>query len=491
MHKYFLYARKSTDNEEKQILSIEAQIDELREFANKEQLEIVDELTESMTAKQPGRPIFNEMLTRIENGEADGIIAWNPDRLARNAVDGGRIIHLIDRGKIQSLKFPTYWFEPSSQGLFMLQIAFGQAKYYIDNLSENVKRGHRQKLRRGEYPSRAPIGYVNNLKTHTIEIDQERAPKVKQLFESYATGNYTLQALQKLSLSLGLVSLYAKKPLALSVIQRMLTKNFYLGLFNFNGETYEGKHEPLINKKIFDKVQQIIKEKGKPRKSKIPLNFPFRGLFRCSECGCAITGERHTKKSGLVFRYYRCTKKKTVCHQKYISEKLFTKQINKIIAKVALPDDWAKNMLQEVDKWQGEENKTSALAAAELKDELSSIEKQLSRLLDAHLQGVIETYEYQSKKNELVTEKVALKQKLADISRKGARWLEPMRKWIKEAHQAHFTLQQENLQAKSELIKKIGSNRLLASGKAAVICENQWKILAENSRFIGIRGLEE
>ena len=150
MSKYFIYTRKSSEYEEKQILSIEAQLQELREFAQKENLEIVDEFVETKTAKEPGRPVFNEMLSQIEKGEADGILAWHPDRLARNSVDGGRIIYLLDVGKIQSLKFPTFWFEPTPQGKFMLNIAFGQSKYYIDNLSENVKRGLRQKLRRGE-----------------------------------------------------------------------------------------------------------------------------------------------------------------------------------------------------------------------------------------------------------------------------------------------------------------------------------------------------
>jgi DNA invertase Pin-like site-specific DNA recombinase len=126
--------------------------------------------------------------------------------LARNSVDGGRIIYLVDTGKIQSLKFPAFWFEPTPQGKFMLNIAFGQSKYYVDNLSENVKRGLRQKLRRGEWPGQAPIGYVNNLKNHTIEIDKERVSKIRKLFNAYASDKYTLKELSDLSLSLGLVS---------------------------------------------------------------------------------------------------------------------------------------------------------------------------------------------------------------------------------------------------------------------------------------------
>jgi len=201
MSKYFLYCRKSTDDEDRQILSIEAQLAELREFAVKEKLEIVDSLCESKTAKEPGRMKFGEMLDRIERGQADGIIAWHPDRLARNSIDGGKIIYLVDKGIIKSLKFPSFWFDSTPQGKFMLNIAFGQSKYFIDNLRENVKRGFRQKLRRGEYPAKAPIGYLNDLRTKTLILDTERHKLVRKMFELYSTGNYSLEDLQKLGLT--------------------------------------------------------------------------------------------------------------------------------------------------------------------------------------------------------------------------------------------------------------------------------------------------
>src|SRR3989338_8092682 len=130
-NEFFLYARKSTDTEEKQVLSIEAQLFELRQFASKERLKIKQEFIEAMTAKTPGRPIFNEMISRIEKGEAEGIIAWHPDRLARNSIDGGRIIYLLDTEQIKFLKFPTFWFEATPQGKFMMNIAFGQSKYFV------------------------------------------------------------------------------------------------------------------------------------------------------------------------------------------------------------------------------------------------------------------------------------------------------------------------------------------------------------------------
>ena len=174
--RYVIYARKSSESEDRQVLSIEAQLAELQEYSAKEKLEIVTSFCEAKTAKEPGRMKFAEMLSFIERGKAEGIISWHPDRLARNSVDGGRIIHMVDRGLIRSLKFPTFWCEPTPQGLFMLQIAFGQSKYFVDNLRENVKRGLRQKIRNGVWPGWAPIGHLNNPRTRMIDIDPEKSP---------------------------------------------------------------------------------------------------------------------------------------------------------------------------------------------------------------------------------------------------------------------------------------------------------------------------
>ena len=167
--KCVLYARKSTEEDDQQIMSIEAQLFELREYASRERIEIVKVFTEAKSAKKPGRDQFAKMIEYIEtSSEPLGILAWHPDRLARNSVDGGKIIYLVDINKIASLRFPQFWFEPTPQGKFMLQVAFGQSKYFSDNLVENVKRGIRQKIRRGEWLTLAPFGYVNNYKTKNI-----------------------------------------------------------------------------------------------------------------------------------------------------------------------------------------------------------------------------------------------------------------------------------------------------------------------------------
>lgn len=223
------------------------------------------------------------MLLLIEKGKADCILAWHPDRLARNSIDGGKIIYLIDKGKIRSLKFPVFWFDATPQGKFMLSIAFGQSKYYIDNLSENVRRGHRQKVRRGEYPGVAPTGYLNDQINKKMLPDPERFHLIRKLFELYATGNYSLRTLREIIFDLGLTSRAGKK-LVIASIQRTLSNPFYYGAFVFNGELHGGIHKPCVSKKLFDEVQMMLKSKTNAKKRGVKP-YPLRGLFSCGECG--------------------------------------------------------------------------------------------------------------------------------------------------------------------------------------------------------------
>src|SRR3989338_7638056 len=310
-NKFFLYARKSTDVEDKQVLSIEAQITELRAFAKQNNLNVVDIFIEKQSAKIPGRPIFGEMIKRIEKGEADGILAWHPDRLARHSVDGGQIIYLIDCGRIASLKFPQFWFVPTPQGKFMLNMAVGQRKYYVDSLSENTKRGLRQKVRRGEYPSLAPVGYLNGSRVKTVVVNKKRASLIRKVFELYAQNNSRLEDISNFLAQHGIVSKGGKR-FHRDRISFILSNPFYYGHFRYAGEIHEGKHQPVVSKKIFDKVQEVLKQRGKP-KTKGKVEKPLVGLLRCNECGRMITAEIQKGHT-----YYRCTKKNIVCNQPYV-----------------------------------------------------------------------------------------------------------------------------------------------------------------------------
>ena len=480
--KYIAYCRKSTDEKDKQVMSIDQQIAELTAFAKRDNLEITEFLTEAETAKEPGRPVFNSLINLIEKGAIQGIISWHPDRLARNSIDGGKIIYLIDTGKLQSLKFPSFWFENTPQGKFMLSIAFGQSKYYVDNLSENVKRGLYFKLRRGEWPSYAPLGYINDRNARSVVIDPYSARLVKEAFKKFASDEFSsMKNIRDLFFKNGITRRNGK-PLHYNQIREMLQRTFYYGLMTYHGETYEGKHKPLITKKLFDQVQVILTKKynQKPQKH----TFDFTGFIRCKECGSYITAENHKKYYKKTDRhaeyiYYRCVKKKGYCSQKYMTETELEDQIRDSVSNHSLPESWEANMLEmaendaKKDKLSTEQNLQSLLVSK------SSLEKKLDKLLESYLEEIIDTDSYQKKKDELLKQKKSLQEKRDEIKRKGSAWLEPFQKFIKEATTADKIAHAKNNRHDLAIMaKKVGSNYFLKDKRLEFLPNSPYNLLA-------------
>ncbi len=458
--KFFIYARKSTDDEERQILSIQAQLDELRELARKESLTVAREYIEAQTAKEPGRPVFNDMMQALEKGDAHAILSWHPDRLARNSIDGGRVIYDLDTGKLATLKFPTHWFENTPQGKFMLQIAFGQSKYYVDNLSENIKRGIRKKLRDGIYPNKPPIGYLNDPKTRAIVIDPERGPLVRRMFETYATGQHTASQIKELVTAWGLTT-FNELPLPLSKVLWTLDQVFYIGLFRFNGEVYEGKHPALISRDLFERVQRIRKNKGRGRYVK-HNRFPFRGLITCHECGCSITSDIQKGHA-----YYRCGKRRGPCDLKTIREESLAQLLRASIRRVSISDAWADKMLAEVDRWTLADTATQADLVARQKVELARITARLDRLLEVFIDGTIGKDEFTAHKEKLTHEKTALAESIANFEAKGANRFKPLADFITASRQAKYDAQTEDIADLRNWHKKTGSNLIFAGRNLA------------------------
>ena len=469
MPKFFMYLRKSTDEEDKQVLSLAAQEAELKEYAERERLDVVEVFHESQTAKEPGRPIFNKMVERMEKGEANGIVAWHPDRLARNSVDGGKIIYLVDSGRIEMLKFPTFWFEATPQGKFMLNIAFGQSKYFVDNLSENVKRGLREKLRRGEWPGFAPLGYLNARKGEIV-VDKDRAKKIKKMFSLYATGNYTMKQLNIWAKENELFSRKNKR-LNNAVVCHILSNPFYYGVFTYNGEKYQASYEPIITKALFDKCKAIRENRNRP-KYKTLKPFPYRGLFKCGECGCSITAEKQKGRN-----YYRCTKKKGPCTQPYLREDRLEKQLREIIMSCAINDKAINFLLKKMKEEAGNVKNQKSAQQIKLKNEIGALENKLDLLLDAKLEGSVDKQEYAAKKEKIINEKIVLEEKLSTISKKGASWLEPAEKFIYSLKTARKTALSGNFLDIKKFLEKLGSNRIICGRKAEAIFEKPFILL--------------
>ena len=470
--KYFLYARKSTDVEDKQVLSIEAQLAELRAYGKQEDIEIVDELVEKQSAKIPGRPIFGQLLKRIEAGEATGILSWHPDRLARNSIDGGQIVYLLDCSQLNALKFPTFWFENTSQGKFMLSIAFGQSKYYVDNLSENTKRGLRQKVRRGEYPSCAPLGYLNDMRNKTIIVEKKKSVSVLGAYELYAENNSRLEDIANFLAENSILTSGGNK-LKKDQIKRILTNPFYYGHFRYNGELYEGKHKPIITKKLFDEVQAALAMRGRPRKNKQNNPKVFCGLIHCGSCNLMITGEKRikTQKNGNIheYIYYHCTKKRKdmQCNEPHIRQEELDSQLSDLLKAYALPDDWAQDLRTMLNKDEQKEQSTTSIFIVRAQEKIQILQNKLQRLLDGYLDQDIDRETYAAKKAELMSQKKSLEEQSTKITHDASAWVEPMRTWINKANDLCTVSTDDNLQAKNLAAKEIFGSNLILKNKQA------------------------
>jgi len=354
--KYCLYARKSTEQDELQALSIESQVKEMITLAQRENLEIADIRREAHSAKASGqRPIFKELLEDIRSGKFNGILSWAPDRLSRNAGDLGSVVDLMDEKQLLEIRTYGQHFRNSPNEKFLLMILCSQAKLENDNKSVNVKRGLRTRCEMGLWPAPAPTGYLKekrmDRKCETL-VDPERAPIIKKMFENVAYEKWSGRKLyQWLKFELDFRSPHHNKSLTLSNIYMILQNHFYYGVFEYpknSGNWYKGQYEPIISKELFDAVQeqvnsQFVRSEGK--------EFAFTRLMECGLCGSGITADEKFKKqkNGNVHRhvYYGCTKARDKdCKCGYINENDLVEQFTGLIDKIDIDEIGIKEKIK-------------------------------------------------------------------------------------------------------------------------------------------------
>lgn len=343
--KYCLYARKSTESEERQVLSIDSQIKEMLQLAEREGLEIVAMKRESHSAKETGqRPVFNEIVEEIKGGKYNGILTWAPDRISRNAGDLGKIVDLMDAGILQEIRTYSQRFSNNPNEKFLLMILGSQAKLENDNRGVNVKRGLRTRVEMGLWPTTPPTGYLTQKlmdKKCQVIVDPDRAPVIKQMFEKVAYEKWSGRKVYHwLRFELNFHTT-GNKPLTCGNVYRTLTNHFYYGTFEYpkeSGNWYQGKHEPLISKELFDKVQAQLKRDSIVRQSH---EFAFTKLITCGLCGSMFSAEEKYKqlKDGTMrkYIYYGCGRARDLhCKNTYLREEELIDQLIRALDQIDL-----------------------------------------------------------------------------------------------------------------------------------------------------------
>jgi len=411
MNHVTIYARKSTESEEKQVQSIESQVKELKAHATRMNWVVDKVFIESKSAKAPGRKVFGDLYAEIQNSKVTEVLCWKLDRLARNPVDGGALIWAMEENKLKQIHTPQRSFFNSGNDKFWLQLEFGMAKKYIDDLSDNVKRGHRAKLEKGWYPAQAPLGYLNKLEGHTIIPDPERFKIIRKMWDLMLTGGYTLPQIwrignDKYGLRTRMYKSGGGNSISRSSIYYIFSNPFYYGTFEYHGKLYKGNHKPMVTKKEFDKVQNLIHSPTSTRPKE--YKFQYTGLIKCGECGASVTAEHKTNRFGSKYIYYHCTKRKAQCSQKYIEEKELDEQFVSYLHSVTY-DQYLLEFLLHISETQEDPQKNNnKMEIASLKKRLAQNEKNLSELLKIKLRELLSDEDFLSKKQELEKEKKSL-----------------------------------------------------------------------------------
>ncbi len=359
-----------------------------------------------------------------------------------------------------------------------------QSKYYVDALSENTKRGLRQKVRRGEFPGTAPLGYQNDVRIKSIVVDRKRSVIVRKAFEMYAENKSRLEDISDFLADHGVVSSGGNKR-SRDQMSFLLSNPFYYGYFKYGGELHEGKHPPIITKKLFDKVQWVLKERSHPGHTVTEEPRVLCGLLRCGTCQMMITGEKRVKKQQNgkthTYTYYHCSKKskKIACDEPCIREEELDEQISKLVRQHFLPPDWAKELLVMIEKDVKEGSASQSTLTETTRTSVREIKLRLERLLDTFLDQDIEREAYLEKKADLMSQKKSLEEKTSRLGREQLAWVEPMQKWIEQAQNMENIAQDHNLFAKKVAAKEIFGSNLLLTQKNVVVGSPQ-NVVAEN-----------
>ena len=399
----FGYIRVSTQKQGEGV-SLEAQKDAITRFASRNDLTITKGFEEKQTAAKGGRPIFNTMLRQLRRGVAEGVIIHKIDRAARNPRDWAMFSELPDAGVDVFVATESLDFN-SRGGRLTADIQAVIAADYIRNLREETIKGLNGRLKQGLYPFRAPIGYLDNGRGQPKTPDPKKAPLIREMFDLYGSGQYSLRTLQTEINRRGLRNLNGQ-PLTLHGVETVINNTFYTGLITIarTGAAYDGVHEPLVPAKLFRRVQNIKAGRSGPKITR--HNHLFQGLFRCGYCRGPMTPERQKGRC-----YYRC--QRSGCPTATIREDRLEEVIVYRLHQLQLDPELA-NRLETTWMNEGVDKSVEQKATA-MRLKIADEEKRLDRLTDLLLDGTIDTSTYTARQRSGRLRLAELKDQLANF----------------------------------------------------------------------------
>lgn len=485
---YFIYARKSTEGEDRQILSIDGQLQEIDHIQTREQLSAVETLVDKKSAASPyNRPYYSDMIHRIKKGEASGIIVYQIDRLVRNHLEAGELQYLLQTGAIKSIWTNAREYRSEDNAL-LFSIEASVATQYSRDLSVKVRRGIKQKCALGQPPRTAPLGYVNTKSSakgaNTVIPDPERWHVIRRCFDLLLSRAYSVpQILAMVNNDYGLKtrakSVAGGKPLARATIYRLFTNPFYYGYFYHNGTLFKGAYPPMITVEEFDQIQLILGRKGKPRPKR--NNFPFTGLMTCGVCGCAVTATekiKQIKKTGALqtYTFYHCTKRKKGCQcteKHYTPAKAIEASIIAELHKYQMRPSfkgWAVTLLREMHS--EEIDKRKALVQAII-DQEKKLQRELDNLIELRISNDISEEKFHEKKAEKEQLLVRVQSKIKQSASQGHDWISTLVEKLEFCGSAVDQFTYGDAQTKKAVCRDFGWNWLL-QGKKLLIYKHEW-----------------
>lgn len=538
--RYFIYCRKSSDAEDKQVQSIEEQERELNEFVQRNSLEIVGEpFKESKTAHHPGRSIFNGMMRKIEKGDANGLLVWHANRVSRNPIDSGIVIHLIDEKKLVHVRTPNHTYENTPTGKMMLALEFMMSKKDSDDKSAFVKNGLKTRYIKGFPNGIAKVGYINDPLGVKGDkkwfADHDKLNLVKQLWDRFLTGRYSAASLYEFAQNeLGLRTIQRKKeggkPIARSYIYTLLGDPIYAGFFFIKDEhgnevRYELNQSipRVITEEQYWRAQTMLGRKGRPRPSINKHSFAYTGVTKCGSCGgsvtaehkyqlicsgcrykfsypnktccprCQIEIEKMENPTYLHYVYYHCTKRKNHdCPEGSLQEECFNTSLasyfeNYLKISPALRD-WC---IKHVDELVQNDKQNEYERRASLEKTITTKEKEYDALLEMKMKKQIEEDDFLRLKASKKAEIVGLRNNLLASGQADTGAFERARKAFDLAVGIAEIFKNGSLEEKQEAISEIGSNLILKDKNISVYNDNLFSAIInglleakkKNSRF--------